>query len=643
MQFWTQVFTIAHIEAGFFLRFRKLMVAAVAVALIPALYAVIYLTSLWDPSSNTGALAVAIVNLDQGVTYRDNTFNIGNEVVARLKGKRTFGYQDLNDEALARARVRQGNLAFALIIPADFSSNALPGAEAGAGKLVVYTSEGNNFETAQLARHFAGDLGHAVNESLNERRWALVLSGAAGSQRSVDRLRQGGEALRKGSKELTLGATQTAAGARTAAAGARQVDDNVDQLADGMKQLGSGLRTLDARHPPNAELNRLKAGADTLANGHAELTQGFSELQNGSRRLQTSIASFRTETSESLFIPGSVSDGLGQLGDGMGQLESGLQTAAAAQSKLADGAARLSAGVTTLTNGMKTMNAGIHSAATKIPEDAQVDTLARGTQQLMLGTTALADGTQKVKVGAQQLDAGIELLVASLPTEVASLSGSAEGLANSVQPQMEVVAAVQNNGSGFAPNVVPGALWLGAGIAAFLIHARVLPRQAQDFSRPASLLGKLTVPAGVVLAQALLVLVTLVFVLKIHIVHLGALALILCTASLTFLTIVFALSRAFGDAGKAMAMVFLAVQLSSSGGVLPVELSGGLFANISPWLPLTWVVQAIKASMFDAYDGAWLLPWATVAGAGLLVFALSCLIGRWHYVKASMVGAAVNF
>ena len=643
MQFWSQISTIARIEAGFFIRFPKLLVAALAVALIPALYAVIYLTSLWDPSSNTGALAVAIVNLDQGVSYRDNTFNIGNEVVARLKDKRTFGYRDIDDEALARAQVRQGKLAFALIIPADFSSNALPGAEVGAGKLVVYTSEGNNFETAQLARHFAGDLGHAVNESLNERRWALVLSGAAGSQRSVERLRQGGEALRKGSRELSMGAAQTTTGARNVAAAAKQVDDGVDQLTDGMKQLGNGLRTMDARHPPNSELNRLKAGADSLAAGHVELTQGMTELQNGSKRLQTGITSFRSEANDNLFIPGSVSDGLGQLGDGVNQLDSGLQAAATAQSKLADGAARLSAGVTTLTNGIKTANANIHNAASKLPEDAQIDALTRGTNQLMQGTAVLADGTQKVKAGVLQLDAGIELLVSSLPAEVAPLGGSAEGLANSVQPQIEVVAAVQNHGSGFAPNVVPGALWLGAGIAAFLIHARVLPRQAQDFSRPASLLGKLAVPAGVVLMQALLVLATLLWVLKIHIVHLGALALILCTASLTFLMIVFALSRAFGDAGKALAMVFLAVQLSSSGGVLPVELSGGLFANISPWLPLTWVVQAVKASMFDAYDGAWLLPWAYVAGAGGLVFLLSCCIGRWHYVRASMVGAAVNF
>ena len=90
-------------------------------------------------------------------------------------------------------------------------------------------------------------------------------------------------------------------------------------------------------------------------------------------------------------------------------------------------------------------------------------------------------------------------------------------------------------------------------------------------------------------------------------------------------------------------MVFLAVQLTSSGGLLPVELSGGLFASISPWLPMTWVVQAIKVCMFGAYDDAWLRPLVWVAGAGVLVAVLACYVGRWRYVRSSQVRPAVSF
>ena len=643
MRFFEQIWAIAKIEAHFFVRFPRLLVAALAVALIPAVYTVIYLSSVWDPSANTGALAVAIVNLDQGVTYREHGFNIGNEVVARLKSTATFGYLPVSDEAQARRAVRQGHLAFALIIPSDFSSNALPGAQAGAGKLVVYASEGNNFETAALARRFADNLGHAVNESLNERRWALVLTNAAGSQRSVALLREGAEQLRRGAKEVSDGAHQNANGTRLASVGARKVNEGVGQLSDGVKQLGTGLRSMDARRPPNAELNRLKAGADTLTAGHAELATGFHDLQTGAHKLHSGIKQMGDEARDSLFVPGSVADRVGQLSDGMDQLSTGLQTASEAQQKLADGANRLNAGVTTLTTGVRTLGTGLRTAVSKLPEDNQLDALVRGTEELARGTGTLADGSQKLKTGALRLQAGIDLFAESLPPDVQPLGGSARGLANSVQPVIEIDAVVHNNGSGFAPNVVPGALWLGAGIAAFLIHVRVLPRKARGFSRPAQMLGKLWIPGVVVLVQAALVMLTLVWVLKVQVVHPGALALTLAVAATTFLMMVYALTRAFGDAGKALAMVFLAVQLTSSGGLLPVELSGGLFASISPWLPMTWVVQAIKVCMFGAYDDAWLRPLVWVAGAGVLVAVLACYVGRWRYVRSSQVRPAVSF
>jgi putative membrane protein len=216
-------------------------------------------------------------------------------------------------------------------------------------------------------------------------------------------------------------------------------------------------------------------------------------------------------------------------------------------------------------------------------------------------------------------------------------------LATSVQPQLEIEATVANSGSAFAPNVIPAALWLGAGIAAFLVHLRVLPRHAQFFSRLAQALGKITVPASIVLLQAACVWFAVVVVLKISVAHPVAFVLVLGVASVTFLTIVFALTRAFGDAGKAFAMIFLAVQITSSGGVLPVELSGGFFTSISPWLPLTWVVRALKASLFDAYGGAWQYPLTIVALAGCATLVSTIWIGRWRFIKSSSMRPAVDF
>jgi putative membrane protein len=74
-----------------------------------------------------------------------------------------------------------------------------------------------------------------------------------------------------------------------------------------------------------------------------------------------------------------------------------------------------------------------------------------------------------------------------------------------------------------------------------------------------------------------------------------------------------------------------------------VELSGGFFASISPWLPMTWVVRALKAVLFDAYGGAWQVPLAAVATAGAATLVSTIWIGRWRFIKTTSMRPAVVF
>ena len=66
VKLWNQTHHILRVEAQFFVQFRQLLWAMLFVTLLPALYATIYLSSVWDPAGNTGALPVGLVNLDPG-------------------------------------------------------------------------------------------------------------------------------------------------------------------------------------------------------------------------------------------------------------------------------------------------------------------------------------------------------------------------------------------------------------------------------------------------------------------------------------------------------------------------------------------------------------------------------------------------
>jgi len=637
-----QIRFLVRLEAPFFFNGVKPVLATLAVVAIPALYVVIYLSSVWDPSANSSALQVGLVNLDQGVVYRNHTVNMGQELIAELEQSGRFGYHRIEAADDARQQVRHGSLAFALIIPNDFSSNAVPGAQPGAGKLVVFASEGNSFEGARIAQLFAAELGHKVNESLNEQRWAMVLLNAAGSRDSVERLRRAASQLEAGASALGSGTAKAAMGARALGSSAARLNDGVAQLSAGMRQLGAGVRAIESKRPRNSELTALNTGAETLAAGQEEMRKSLQSLQQGSQALSDATLLFKQEADASLLVRPAVRESVTQLSQGLQELDSGLQSAMQGQQKLSDGMNQLGTGVGALTGGVRSMNTALRTMVAKLPEEGQIDSVAEGAAELARANATLAQANDKISSASRALSDGTNLLVRALPPPLDAPQGSEQGLADSVRPALEIDASVQNSGSGFAANVIPAALWLGAGIAAFLVNLRRLPNAARTFSPLARLFGKLALPACVVVVQALLVLFTVTYVLRILVVQPAALACTVVGAALTFLLIVCALTRLLGDAGKALAMLLLVVQLSSSGGVLPVELSGTFFASMSPWLPITWVVHGLKASLFGAFDGAWQTPWQHVALAGLGAAWVATYLGRWRYVHRKELHPALD-
>lgn len=597
--------SIFRADLALFRRFPRLGVSVGAIALVPALYALIYLSSVWDPNARTNALPVALVNQDAGITYQGQSANVGAELVQTLTRAGLFGYTTLQDPEAARAAVHRGQLAFAVIIPKDFSANAVPGASPGAGKVTVVLSEGNNFTSAGFAKRFAVELGHKVNETLNEKRWGLVLATASGSSKSLGQLKEGVAALHAGARQLRSGAQQysTAAG----------------QLAGGFKQAGGGVRTMAGHLPADADLQAFKAGHQQLAAGERELGKGLQQLEAGAGKLTAGAGRLRDETRNILIVGGKISAGAGELAAGGAQLTEGLAKARAANTQLAQGATQLEAASDKLADGMGTLGSGIRTLATKMPDDATLD--------------AFAAGGHRLSEGSGKLLSGIALLEASLPAGVGQLDGSAKGLADSVEPALEVLAPVANNGSAFAPNMVAVALWIGAVMTAYLFNLRILLASHAGAPRLARSLGKFGVPALVVLLQVLVCLLMVVFGLGVQVPNVGSFVLTMAVASLVFLAMVFALLRVFGEAGKLLAVLLLTLQLAAGGGVIPIELSGGFFQAVHGWLPFTWVVQAFRASLFGAFDGTWLQAWGMVLAGGAVALLLATLVGRWKMVE----------
>lgn len=658
MVWWRAVREVFRYEWLLLQRHRKLAIAALGLLFVPALYALIYLWSMWDPASHTRALPAGLVNLDTGARYRDRDLNLGADVLTAIEAHGQFAYQRFDDPAEARRRVRQGDLAFILEVPADFSGRAVPGEERGAAKLTIYTSEGNNYSSAGFARRFAPEVAQRVNTMLGEARWELVLSTAAGSQRNLDTLRLALADLHKGAAELNAGLARAreggnglGGGSRTAVdgagrlhAGAQQLAETAPLLTSGLRQVGPMLRGLEARRPSDADLSALRLGARQLAEGQRELGRGLEALAGGGRQLNTGLGELKAAVDDLPLFGSRLVEGMAPLEDGGRQLVDGLDTARVGSARLLQATQRVDEAVGSLIEGTQRAGTAASQLAARLPEDQRLDSFIEGTRELARSSDTLTGGLRqlaasqdifnaglaKLQDGAGRLGAGLQLLRGSLPTAVAGPGGSAQGLALSVEPVVEVVAPVPNNGIALTPNFVPLALWVGAVMAAFLVHFRRIVEPLQGLPRTAQVVGKLLLPGTAVLLQALLMLAMLVGVLHVPLPQPGLFALTLLVASLTFLLIVFALVRLLGDLGKVVAVLLLVVQVSAAGALLPIQLNDEAFQAMHPYLPLTWVVSAFRASLFGAYDGVFWPHLGVVAAIGAAALVVGTLAGRWR-------------
>ena len=66
------------------------IIVMIGISLIPALYNIIFLSSMWDPYGQLSDLPVAVVNHDKEASYNGNSMSIGKDMVSSLLQNRLF-------------------------------------------------------------------------------------------------------------------------------------------------------------------------------------------------------------------------------------------------------------------------------------------------------------------------------------------------------------------------------------------------------------------------------------------------------------------------------------------------------------------------------------------------------------------------
>ena len=467
---------------------------------------------------------------------------------------------------------------------------------------------------------------------------------ADGTAQLSDGLSQLKAAITKDDTGLADGAKSLSAGASAVSDGVNdvveQVTDSGANLQQAVAVLGSidtsGLSATDA-----AKLNgvisgissslgeidtdglaQLKAGASSLASGASALNSGVNgddglvssvkQLASGAAKIDTGVNTGTKKTPSLVASLKSLNSGSSTLATGLSDASDGATSLTKGLTKLTDGSSQVTKGLTSATSGAKQLSSGLDSATDGVTQ------LSDGSEQLTDGASQLTDGSEelqsKLSDAADQSNIGDEAKIATTATT----------LSDPVELDQTYVHEAEGFGEGFAPFFISLALFVGGIITWLLLHA--LPRRAlaAGVGGIRSVMAGFLPAAAFALGQVLIMMGVLFVGLDLQANHVLGTILFTFFAALTF----FAMQQMFiitlgSAAGRVVSLALLMFQLSSSGGTYPVPTTPQFFQDISPWMPMTYVVTGLRHLITGSVDHRFWLSFTVLLGVFVVSLAIS--------------------
>ncbi|WP_179396147.1 YhgE/Pip domain-containing protein [Lacticaseibacillus absianus] len=347
-------------EFGFIKKNKLIMLSVLVIMIIPFLYCVFFLKSVWDPYGDTQALPVAVVNNDQSVKYQGTTLDVGKQTVKKLKKNHELGWRFVTAKQAAKG-LKDNKYYTVVTIPSNFSKNAATLLDEHPKKM---------------------QLTYKTNDSLNY--LSQVISGIG-----VDKL----------DKEIRANVTNAYASA---------IFDQIKTVGKGFKTAASGATQL------NEGTVKLDDGIDTY-------TVGVSKVHDGIQTMSLKVSPLTSQMKAAAAGATKINNGLNTLGSKVGPLTSGVTQLNSGANQLQSGVAAYTAGSTKLTAGihtMKTETDQIDPAQVAKLQKGSSD-LTKGTSEYVAGVTQLDAGIKqlpasftKLQGGLQQISDGVDAIKA---------------------------------------------------------------------------------------------------------------------------------------------------------------------------------------------------------------------------------------
>ncbi|NIB84451.1 YhgE/Pip domain-containing protein [Streptococcus halitosis] len=355
------------------------IIVMIGISLIPALYNIIFLSSMWDPYGQVSELPVAVVNNDKEASYNGNTMAIGKDMVSNLKENKTLDFHFVNEEE-GKKGLDDGEYYMVVTLPSDLSEKATSILTNHPEQMQIdyQTSSGRSFIASKMSDSAMTQLKQTVSTNVTETYT---------------------KALFQKMSDLKSGINKAA--------------DGSEQLADGTNQLAKGSQTL------TTNLNTLANSSVTFSNGANQFTKGLSAYVSAIEQLHLGLGTFNS--------------GLQSYTNAVSQVDTGLGQLASRTPELVTGVNQLNTGIKTYTGGVSQLNSGL----SKFSVGANAYT--SGVDKLSVGTNQLSSQSDTLRDGITQLNKGIKKISTQLNTssqqkeDITQLASSLDELNKALQ------------------------------------------------------------------------------------------------------------------------------------------------------------------------------------------------------------------
>lgn len=180
--------------------------------------------------------------------------------------------------------------------------------------------------------------------------------------------------------------------------------------------------------------------------------------------------------------------------------------------------------------------------------------------------------------------------------------GLGEFMSSPVEIKTKSVYPIKNYGSAMAPFYSTLAIWVGGIVLVAILKVRVdEDKKLRKLSPSSTYIGRYLLFLTIGLIQSTIICLGDLFFLQIQCAEPLLFMIAGWAASFVFTLIIYTLTVSFGDIGKALAVVFLVIQIAGAGGTFPVEVVPEFFQGVYPFLPFTYGINAMREAVAGPY------------------------------------------